>query len=187
MSLLKNSVRKSVTVMIASANPEIDPEELFSNVGEKGEEFTVEAKCFTSGSDAYDWCSRNPAAFDFCLVGVDLNDMTGLTLAYQLRRDLAKELILLVDLPESETSRVRDYTLRAEVVTITPDAMEKIREYARQFKTRGTLAQKKMETRAPRFEQVSRLKRGTIVKDYTLVGAGCSRRYGNGVGGIRKW
>jgi hypothetical protein len=169
MSLLKKSVRKSATIMIASANPEIDPEELFSGIVAKNEEFTVGVKYFICGSDAYEWCSRNPDEFDFCLVGVDLEDMTGLTLAYQLRRDLAKEVILLVDLPESETSRVRDYTLRAEVVTISPNAMEKIREYARQFKTKGTLCQEKMETGTPRFEQVSRLKPGTIVKDYTLV------------------
>lgn len=169
MSVIKRPERKIARIVVASSNPEIDPEGLFSAVAEKGEEFEVDAKCFTSGSDAYDWCSRNPDAFDFCLVGVDLDDMTGLTLAYQLRRDLAKEVILLVNLPESEIPRIRDYTLRAEVLTISPDAIEKIREYVRQFKTTGMIVHEKKGTSTPRFETVSRLNPGTIVRDYTLV------------------
>jgi hypothetical protein len=167
MNLLRKTAGKSARVVIASANPEIDSEELFSGIAGKNEDFAIEAKTFTSGEEAYDWCSRNPDGFDFCLVGVDLDDMTGVTLAYQLRRDLAKEVILLVDHPQPD--RVRDYTLRAEVVPVGSYAMEKIREYARQFRTAGNLAEAKRSAGIPRFEQVSRLTAGTIVKDYTLV------------------
>lgn len=164
MTLLKKAPRKTARIVIASSNPEIDPKELLSGIAGSDD-----VKQFTSGEDAYDWCNRNPDRFDFCLVGVDLEDMTGITLAYRLRRDLEKEVLLIVDVPESEIPRVRDYTLRAEVIPAAPDAMEKIRKYAERFKTTGSFAELGGPGGIARFEQVSRLTAGTQVKDYRLV------------------
>ena len=147
---------KTVTIVIASTNPEIGE---ISGLPSKKFRF----QRFSSGNEAYEWCLTHKGEFSFCVIG-DLNDMTGKTLCYRIRRDIPTRTLLFLEENEDPV-RVCNYTHADVLLPWNESALDIIRNYAKT----GTVAQQPREKIVPKFKQVSRLVKGAIIKDYTLI------------------